>query len=224
MDPELLSRVQFALTASYHFIYPPLSMGLGLMLVARPVAVFLTLLPARRMSTREKTMVAWVGLRGAVPIVLGTFPLLAGVPGADQLFHLVFFVVFTSVLLQGTSIPFVARWLVVDAPLSAGAPKTLEAHLSGSRWGRLREIGVADGSPAVGRRILDLKLPAGSLIVLLKRGDDVIIPDGGTAIEARDMLVVLADERVLPAIRSALEGEGASIAAPAPREVSEHPP
>jgi cell volume regulation protein A len=178
-----------------------------LMLVARPLAVFASLLPAR-MSAREKAMVAWVGLRGAVPIILATFPLLAGVPDANRLFHLVFFVVLASVLLQGTSIPFAARWLGVDAPLPERGPASFEAHLSGSPHGRLREIRVGDRSPAVGRRILELGLPAGSLIVLLKRAEDVIIPDGGTALDPGDTVVVLADERMLPAIRSVLGDSG----------------
>lgn len=80
--------------------------------IARPVSVLITLLPVK-MSLQEKLFVSWVGLRGAVPIVLATFPLLAGLPRASLLFDLVFFVVFASVLLQGTSVPFVARWLGV---------------------------------------------------------------------------------------------------------------
>ena len=83
--------------------------------IARPVSVLITLLPAK-MSVREKLFVSWVGLRGAAPIVLATFPLLAGLPRASLLFDLVFFVVFASVLLQGTTIPFVAKWLGVIAP------------------------------------------------------------------------------------------------------------
>ncbi len=83
--------------------------------IARPVSVLITLFPMK-MSLREKLFVSWVGLRGAVPIVLATFPLLAGLHNASLLFDLVFFVVFASVLLQGASIPLVARWLNVIAP------------------------------------------------------------------------------------------------------------
>src|SRR5213080_2715461 len=83
--------------------------------IARPVSVLITLLPVK-MSLQEKLLVSWVGLRGAVPIVLATFPLLAGLPRASLLFDLVFFVVFASVLLQGTSVPFTARWLGVITP------------------------------------------------------------------------------------------------------------
>lgn len=83
--------------------------------IARPVSVLITLLPMK-MSFREKLFVSWVGLRGAVPIVLATFPLLAGLRNASLLFDLVFFVVFASVLLQGTTISLVARWLGVITP------------------------------------------------------------------------------------------------------------
>ncbi len=83
--------------------------------IARPVSVLIALLPVK-MSLREKLFVSWVGLRGAVPIVLATFPLLVGLPKASFLFDLVFFVVLASVLLQGASVPFVARWLGVTVP------------------------------------------------------------------------------------------------------------
>ena len=109
-------------------LVPVLGVGLllsvFLMLIARPAAVF-GLLWWSGMQVREQALVAWVGLRGAVPIILATFPLVAGLPEADLIFHLVFFIVLTSVLLQGTSIPLVAHWLGVDLPESP-APDTAE--------------------------------------------------------------------------------------------------
>jgi potassium/hydrogen antiporter len=96
----------------------PALLGIGLLItgvsvfVARPMSVLLILLPAK-MDLREKLFVSWVGLRGAVPIVLATFALLAGLRVGEFLFDLVFFVVLASVLLQGTSVPFVAKWLGV---------------------------------------------------------------------------------------------------------------
>jgi cell volume regulation protein A len=97
---------------------PALAIAAVLMLVARPIAVVLTLLPFR-MPVREVGFVSWVGLRGAAPIILATFPVAAGVPGGEQLFVVVFFVVFTSVLVQGTSIPFAAKALGITAPPDA---------------------------------------------------------------------------------------------------------
>lgn len=98
----------------------------GAIFIARPVSVLITLLPMK-MSFREKLFVSWVGLRGAVPIVLATFPLLAGLHNALLLFDLVFFVVFASVLLQGTTIPLAARWLGVITPKAVEQEKKPEA-------------------------------------------------------------------------------------------------
>ncbi len=89
-----------------------------LMFLARPIAVLICLLPFRKMPLKERVMVSWVGLRGSVPIILATFPLISGVQKADMIFNVVFFVVLTSVLVQGSSIPFVARRLGVYAPLA----------------------------------------------------------------------------------------------------------
>jgi cell volume regulation protein A len=100
-------------------------MTLFLMLVARPVSVFLSLLFVH-MPVREKAFVSWVGLRGAVPIVLATFPMLAGLPKADIIFDIVFFTVLVSVLVQGTTIPHVARWLRVTTPAEPLDPSSAQ--------------------------------------------------------------------------------------------------
>ncbi len=184
---------------------PGLLLALFLMIVARPLAVFLTL-AFTSLNLREKTMVAWVGLRGAVPIILATFPLLAGVPQAGMIFNLVFFIVLTSVLLQGTSIPLAARWLGVDEPwqprLEASpvwdAPTTLKSGLL--------EVGVPDTSPAVGWRLLDLGLPKSAYVVLIARKGRSFVPDGSTVLEAGDSLLVFADQPSAIRLRSMFLG------------------
>ncbi|MDQ3175729.1 MAG: cation:proton antiporter, partial [Acidobacteriota bacterium] len=137
-----------------------LLVALFLMFVARPVSVFLTLAFASG-GWREKAMISWVGLRGAVPIILATFPLLAGVPQADTIFNLVFFIVLTSVLLQGTTLALVARWLGVDAPLPVRRQYPLEftQNADFKIKSGLVEIPIPDDSPSVGRRIVELRLP-----------------------------------------------------------------
>ena len=114
---QILMFLTLGLQVFPSHLVPVLGTGLllsvFLMVIARPVATF-SLLWWSGMHVRDQALVAWVGLRGAVPIILSTFPLVAGLPQADLIFHLVFFIVLTSVLLQGTSIPLVARWLNVD--------------------------------------------------------------------------------------------------------------
>jgi cell volume regulation protein A len=102
-------------TTMLETLLPGLGVALVLMLVARPLAVWLCLWPFR-FSRRETAFIAWVGLRGAVPIVLAMFPLLAGVPQAGLLFNVAFVVVLSSLLMQGSTIGLAARWLGVALP------------------------------------------------------------------------------------------------------------
>jgi cell volume regulation protein A len=178
--------------------------ALFLIFVARPVSVFLTLLPSR-LRWAEKTMLAWVGLRGAVPIILATFPKLAGLPQADLIFDIVFFITLTSVLIQGTSIPFVARWLRVTAPAPAPARPPIELHPTDRLNSALVEVPVPPGSGAIGRQIVELGLPPEALVILIGRGAEFIVPKGSTVIEAGDRLLVLADAQALAGTREIIE-------------------
>ncbi|HSF29433.1 MAG TPA: potassium/proton antiporter, partial [Candidatus Tectomicrobia bacterium] len=164
-----------------------------LMFIARPVVVFVTLLPTA-LAWREQLMVSWVGLRGAVPIILATFPMLAGVPQAEMMFNVVFFTVLTSVLLQGTSLPVVAKWLGVDAPLPEKPRYPLDFVPTGHENSDLVEISVPPNGAAAGKQIVELGLPPGALIVLVNRADEFLVPSGGTVLEAGDKLLVLTDK------------------------------
>jgi len=183
---------------------PGLLMALFLMIVARPVAVFLTL-AFTSLNVREKTMVAWVGLRGAVPIILGTFPLLAGIPQASTIFHLVFFIVLTSVLLQGTSIPIVARWLGVDEPLELRMESSPVWDAPTNLKSGLLEVRISEHSAAIGRRLLDLSLPKGAFILLMARKGRCFVPDGSTVLKANDSLLAFTDQASFLRLRAILE-------------------
>jgi cell volume regulation protein A len=191
--------------------------SLFLMFVARPVATFLALSWAR-MPARELLLLSWVGLRGAVPIILATFPLLAGLPGAETIFNLVFFVVLTSVLIQGTTVPLAGRWLKLNAPLPNAAAAALQApdHLKA----RLAEVRVDPLSPAVGKQIVELRLPEQVLIVLVGRDGEQHVATGGTRIEAGDVLTVLASPDDLATVRRDIlrQPVPASAARPPQRE------
>jgi cell volume regulation protein A len=183
---------------------PGLLLALFLILVARPVAVHLSL-AFQKVPARKKTLISWVGLRGAVPIILGTFPLLAGVPNADLYFNLVFFIVLTSVLVQGTTIPFVARKLGLQAPLPPSRQYPLEFLPVQKTTSEMIEVAVAPDSPAAGCQIVQLHLPKSALIVLVARGDDFIAPNGGTVLQPGDTMLILLKKRDISAVRALLE-------------------
>jgi cell volume regulation protein A len=181
-----------------------LAVAAVLIVVARPVATAVSLLPLR-MPVAESSMVAWVGLRGAVPIILATFPLQAGLDNADVLFNVVFFVVLVSVLVQGTTIPVVASWLGVTAPLPVQPAFPIESVSQPHDGAALHEVVVPPASPVERCRVFELGLPADVLIVLIGRGDEVIVPRGETQVLVGDRLMVLADAEDLSRVRDRLD-------------------
>jgi cell volume regulation protein A len=149
------------------------------------------------MTTKQKTLISWVGLRGSVPIILATFPLTAGIPQADIYFNIVFFVVIASVFIQGTSIPFVSRKLKLDAPFKNRKPYPIEFHKMEGMDTDLTEIVVPHISETVGKKIGDLDIPEKCVIVLISRGERFISPISSTVLHGGDILLVLTDERSL---------------------------
>lgn len=197
-------------------VVPVISVGLlisfFLMFVARPLSVFLSLAFAK-MGLRHRLMISWVGLRGAVPIILATFPLVAGIPDADLYFNVVFFIVLTSVLLQGTSLPLVANWLGLKAPLAAKRQYPLE-FVTGRKTGSdLVEVAIPETSPVIGKQVVDLQLPKSALIVLLTRNEDFLVPRGGTVLQAGDRLLVLAEKEHFSELRSLFNPAATTIEA-----------
>jgi cell volume regulation protein A len=177
--------------------------ALVLVVVARPLAVFLSL-PLSALTWREKTMTGWVGLRGAVPIVLATFPLLAGVPHAGLIFDMVFFVVLTSVLLQGPTIPLVASMLGFR-DTGAKDPMVAESELPPRRESELITVIVPASSTAVGSQIVDLDLPADVSVLLVHRDGGFFVPTGATMLHAQDRVMALASKGSVGKLRGVLE-------------------
>ena len=172
-----------------------------LIFIARPIGVFLSL-PFGKINFKEKTFISWVGLRGAVPIILATFPLLAGVPKADILFNIVFFIVITSVLIQGTTIPLAAKLLGVDAPETKTKTEHVEFEFHYDENSQKIELVIPQNSEAIGKQLVELGLPESAIIILIKREDKSIVPRGGTIIEPQDKLLILAENDDLPKIKS----------------------
>jgi cell volume regulation protein A len=182
-------------------IGPGLLIACILIFLARPTAVFLSLMPFK-FSLPEKTMIAWVGLRGAVPIILATFPLLAGIEEAQTIFNIVFFVVLTSVLVQGTSVPVLSKWLKVTSPLDEKKRYPIEFEHSHGINATLTDIIIPFNSAVVGRTIAQLNIPPNTLIVLISRGEEFLVPNGSTLLEEGDVLLVLANDEDLRQIQS----------------------
>ncbi len=173
-----------------------------LMFVGRPVAVMLCLYRSG-FSFREKVLVSWVGLRGAVPIVLSMFPLMAGVARAEQVFNLVFFVVIASVLLQGKLLPRIAEWLKLNDTYSPRSRPPLEfEHTEPGIRADMVDIAISPLSEVVGKRLLELQLPHGVLVTLVqKESGEFFIPDGGTVLQANDHVLVLGESQYLEEVR-----------------------
>jgi cell volume regulation protein A len=170
---------------------PGLWIALFLLFAARPLGVFLSLARSR-LSWRHQLFVAWVGLRGAVPIVLATFPLLARMPQAELYFDIVFFIVLSSTLLQGTTLAWLARQLKLEAAAERRPAFPVEFAEGRRTDSEMWESTLPPGSPAAGRRLVDLGLPKSALVVLISRGESMIVPHGNTPLEAGDTLLVVA--------------------------------
>ncbi len=175
----------------------------ALVLLARPLAVWASVAPLRRFTTRERALLGWAGLRGAVPIVLGTFVLSSHVSAADTIFNAVFFVVLVSTVLQGTTLEWLARRLGLLVTLPAAEPP-LEVSRA---WGSLNlaEFTVAPAHSIAGAAVRELGLPRETLVAVVVRGDDAIPPRGSTTIHAGDRLFVLVPDGKGPEVEDVFE-------------------
>lgn len=186
-------------------IEPGLLAALALMLVARPASVFICLVFSK-FKLNEKAFLSWVGLRGAVPIILATYPLLARIPNADLFFNVVFFVVLLSVLLQGTTLAQVARLFKVDDPIRPKRVYPIELIPNQGVSGELVEVPILEGSPACGKAIFELHLPPEFLVILIARGESFLIPNGGTILQPGDVMLSLTGPEDLSKVRQFLAG------------------
>ncbi len=173
-------------------------MGIGLLIsvflivIARPIGVFLSLL-FFKMKLRRRFYISWVGLRGAVPIVFATYPLLAGIDKANMIFNIVFFISVTSILIQGTTLSVIAKWLHVGLPEKAKKLNATDLLLEENPKAEMKELLITSDCYAVDKKIVELGFPKNAIIAMIKRDDSYIIPNGLTVIEEKDTLIVLAD-------------------------------
>lgn len=174
-------------------IVPGILVSLALTFVSRPLSVFLSLLPFRNIDLRSKTYISWVGLRGAVPIIFAIFTLDAGVPHARFIFNIVFFVTLVSLLLQGTTVAQVARWLGLAKKYKPSRSVDFDFDSEDIKSVRL-EVTVTEKTLENGNRLIDILLPEKTLVVLVKRGSNFFVPGGTTPLMAGDKLLMITDD------------------------------
>ena len=170
-------------------VIPALLIGLFMMLVARPASVFLCLLPFRGLSTRAKTFVSWVGLKGAGPILFALCPVVAGLERATDMFNIVYLITLFSLLLQGSSLSRVARWLRLSYDEDPKA-ETFGIEVP-EEMGMLRDHVVSEEDLAAGNTLRDLNLPHGIRVMMVRRDGRFLVPHGSMPLEVGDHLVII---------------------------------
>ncbi len=171
-----------------------MAIAVFMMLVARPVSVLLCLLPFRDIPLRGKAFVSWVGLRGAVPIIFATYPLIHGVEGANILFNIVFFITLLSLIIQGSSITWAARRLGLEGP-PEHTPSEFGVEIPEELGPQLREVTLTQDMLASGNLLSQMNIPKGTLVMMVKRGKTVIVPNGQLPMEEGDILLCLSGKK-----------------------------
>jgi cell volume regulation protein A len=171
-----------------------LLIGLFMIFVARPLSVGLCLVPFRNMSVKAKCFVSWVGLRGAVPIIFATYPVVAEIPGSKIIFNIVFFITLISLIFQGMTIASVARWLNLDLPqekegneFGVEIPEEIDSQLT--------DVTLTAEMLQDGNRLMDMHISKGTLVMLVKRGKEFIIPNGRMELKVGDKLLYISENK-----------------------------
>lgn len=173
--------------------------GIFMILVARPLSVMLCLLPFRKMKFTSRLFVSWVGLRGAAPILFATYPIIAEVEGANIIFNVVFFVTILSLVVQGTTLSAMARALGLAEPQQE-APDHFGVEIPEELDTSLNAIDVTADMLVDGATLKDVVLPQGSLVMLIRRGDEYIVPNGSVQLVAGDRLLLISRDKPMPKI------------------------
>ena len=171
---------------------PGLLISAFLIFVARPIGVFGSLL-FNKANRRSKLFLSWVGLRGAVPIVFATYPMIAGLAQSDMIFNLVFFIAISSVLVQGTTLPAVARMLHLIVPGRAKKRSGSDMEWIDPVMSVRHEVHLPHRAVVNGRRVVEINFPKTAKILMIVRGKDYITPVGSTVLQGDDKLLILAE-------------------------------
>ena len=168
---------------------PALIVGVFVIMVGRPLSVFLCLLPFKGIAKRSRVFISWVGLRGAAPIIFATYPVVEGVPGASFIFNMVFFITLTSLIIQGTTITKVADWLRLSTVKDDG-PENFGVDIPEELNTILQQQVVKDEA-----YLKDYPLPEGTLVMIVERRNKYIVPNGQLFLKKGDKLLLISARR-----------------------------
>ena len=205
-------------------LVPGLIISVVMIFVTRPLSVFASLAPFRRYTLRDRVFVSWVGLRGAVPIIFAILCRASGVPHSEEMFNIVFLCTLVSLVVQGTTLPLVAKWLRVSkAPKER--PHALSADFDIDFPEEIKsatmEIEITPSMLEQGSRLMDLSMPEKTLVIMVKRGDHYFVPTGMTVLHAADRLMVISDNQA--ELDATLHALGiAPLQEPPPRRPKRH--
>ena len=171
-----------------------LLIGIFMIVIGRPLSVFLCLLPfGKKITMKSRLFISWVGLRGAVPIIFATYPVVANVPGAHSIFNIVFFITIVSLIVQGTTVSWVARILGLSTPLEKTG-NDFGVELPEEIDSDLRDVTVTEEILKKGETLKDMNLPKGTLVMIVKRGDEYLIPNGTLKLHVGDKLLLISEK------------------------------
>ena len=182
--------------------------GLFMIVCSRPISVFLSLLPFRKFSLKSRLFVSWVGLRGAVPIIFATYPMIADVDNSRLIFNIVFFITILSLVIQGTFISPVAKLLHLDLPYKEkNKLNEFDVEFSDEIKSAMCEIIVKKQMLQNGNRIMDINIPDHTLVAMVKRNNAYFIPKGNTKLFENDIILIITDdESALKETKRILQG------------------
>ncbi|WP_300812792.1 potassium/proton antiporter [uncultured Bacteroides sp.] len=170
-----------------------LLIGVFMILVGRPLSVFLCLLPFKKINFKSRVFISWVGLRGAVPIIFATYPVVEEIPGAGVIFNIVFFITIVSLVIQGTTVSRMARALGLSMPLEKTG-NDFGVELPEEIDSDLRDMTVTEETLKNGNTLKDMNLPKGTLVMIVKRENEFLIPNGTLKLHVGDKLLLISEK------------------------------
>ena len=180
---------------NYRVWLPCLIISVVMVFISRPLSVWLCMLPFRQYHQRDKLLLSWVGLKGAMPIIFAIMCKAQGVPFADLIFNVVFLCTIVSLLVQGTTLTWMARKLNLDTPRQEiRSLEHFDMDLPDEIQSSAREVEVTDKMLEAGNTLHEIQLPPKTLVIMVRRGEDFFVPTGVSELQVEDQLLVISDQ------------------------------